>query len=250
VGRYGSRFTHQGSIRGAASYPPTGPGNCRPWMARWWHNACSRAKAEPPDGGLGRWTGAGGSGTKIPMLQVRLGSSKVRSESGTIREALGGSVRGPGTGLPVTTLGLGALAGGESRGYREPGCRTCTRWTALAPDESDVQPILSNLHASVMETSARTRLPSLPEGAGGSTQDAQPALGHPRPRQGGSVLAGAAGQVPKKGSISQHEQDGPQAQQAAKLVKGTGDPPGARQGAAIHSLVQGGRDWRLTGHHA
>ncbi len=83
MGRYGSRFTHQGSIRGAASYPHRAAdrarpraGNCGPWMARWWQDACSRAKAEPPlDGRRREWdeNPNSPSTTRIIQSPIRVG---------------------------------------------------------------------------------------------------------------------------------------------------------------------------------
>ena len=80
VGRCGRTFTHQGSIRSATSryLAPCslrGPGPVldREPRAPKWRNGgrmpAARAKKEQPDGRLGRWMGAEGSVTKIPILQ-------------------------------------------------------------------------------------------------------------------------------------------------------------------------------------
>ena len=77
MGRSGrNRFIHQGSIRSTARFLspalPTGPGPGRelrvPKRRDGSEMPAARAKAELPDGSLGRWTGAEGSGPRCPSL--------------------------------------------------------------------------------------------------------------------------------------------------------------------------------------
>ena len=151
-------------------------------MARLERMPAARAKAELPDGSLGRWTGAEGSGPRCPSLHRRLGSLIGPDPSRSITcKALGGNVRVPGPGTGLGQPSGWACGGGGPRGHRKPGAGPSTRVTALAPNGSDVWPI---------------RPIKIPIGHGNGSE--APPSGTPRGRRG-KVPARAAGAMDSRG---------------------------------------------------